>query len=392
MSWEFTIPPKIAFGEDSIEVLETIKGESAFIITDEMINNLGYPDRIAKILTENRFNVAIWDCAKPDPKVSTVKDAAEAIRAFEADTIIAIGGGSVMDTAKAAWVLYERPDIDLAALNPFDELGLRAKAKLICIPTTAGTGSEVTKAVVIRDDETGRKMATINTEMVPDLAILEPSFTKDLPKTLTAYTGMDALTHAVEAYVSSWKNDFSDACAMKAVQIVFEWLPKAIESPHDLEVRGKLLVAANLAGMAFSNSQVALGHSLGHSMGAVLRLQHGLAVGLALPNTIEFNTNESDEAAKNYAELARLLGVTLKNPVRAAREFAKMVRKLMEKVGCPTSLKAAGVKKKDFKANLDKLVEFSMMDAAITMNPRNFESSTLRKIFEYMYDGTPIDF
>lgn len=392
MSWEFTVPPKIAFGEDSIEALETLQGKSAFIITDEVINKLGYPDRVARILSENRWNIAIWDCAEPDPKVSNVKDAAEALRAFEADLIIAIGGGSVMDTAKAAWVLYERPDIDLAALNPFDELGLRKKAKLVCIPTTAGTGSEVTKAVVIRDDETGRKMATINTEIVPDLAILEPSFTKELPKNLTAYTGMDALTHAVEAFVSSWKNDFSDACSLKAVQMVFEWLPKAVENSDDLEAREKMLVAANLSGMAFSNSQVALGHSLGHSMGAVLRLQHGLAVGLALPNTIEFNTNEGDEAARNYAQLARLLGVTLKNPVKAAKKFAEMVRELMSQIGSPTSLKAAGVKKKDFKAALDQLVEFSMMDAAITMNPRNFESSTLRRIYEYMYDGTPIDF
>ncbi|MHA2117785.1 MAG: iron-containing alcohol dehydrogenase [Candidatus Thorarchaeota archaeon] len=392
MSWEFTVPPKIVFGEDSIEVLETVQGKSAFIITDEVINSLGYPDRIAKILSDNRWNIAIWDCAEPDPKVSNARDASEAMRAFEADMIIAIGGGSVMDTAKAAWVLYERPDIDLAALNPFAELGLRKKARLICIPTTAGTGSEVTKAVVIRDDETGRKMATINTEMVPDLAILEPSFTRDLPKSLTAYTGMDALTHAVEAYVSSWKNEFSDACTLKAVQIVFEWLPKAVENPDDLEARGKMLVAANLAGMAFSNSQVALAHSLGHSMGAVLRLQHGLAVGMALPNTIEFNINEGDEAARHYAELARLTGVTLKNPKRAAKKFAVMVRELMEEVGSPTSFKAAGVKKKDFKANLDKLVDFSMQDAAITMNPRNFESSTIRKIYEYMYVGTPIDF
>lgn len=392
MSWEFTVPPKIAFGEDSIEVLETLKGKSAFIVTDEVVNKLGYPDRIAKILSENRWNIAIWDCAEPDPKVSNVRDAAEAMRAFETDLIIAIGGGSVMDTAKAAWVLYERPDIDLAALNPFDELGLRKKARLVCIPTTAGTGSEVTKAVVIRDDETGRKMATINTDMVPDLAILEPSFTKDLPRNLTAYTGMDALTHAVEAFVSSWKNDFSDGCSLKAVQIIFEWLPRAVENPDDLEAREKMLVAANLAGMAFSNSQVALGHSLGHSMGAVLRLQHGLAVGLALPNTIEFNINEGDEAAKNYAQLTRLLGVTLKNPVKAAKKFAEMVRDLMDRVGSPTSLKAAGVKKKDFKAALNQLVEFSMMDAAITMNPRNFESSTLRRIYEYMYDGTSIDF
>ena len=152
------------------------------------------------------------------------------------------------------------------------------------------------------------------------------------------------------------------------------------------------LIAANLAGMAFSNSQVALAHSLGHSIGAVLRLQHGLSVGMALPNTIEFNINESDEAVQNYAQLARVLGVTLKSDKKAAKRFAEMVRELMDKVGSPTSLKAARVKKKDFKAALDQLVDFSMQDAAITMNPRNFESGTLRKIYEYMYVGTPIDF
>jgi len=258
-------------------------------------------------LCENQWETAIWDGAVPDPKVSTVKEAANALTRVGADWIIAVGGGSVIDTAKAAWVLYERPDIKLDALTPFDELGLRAKARLICIPTTTGTGSEATKAIVIRDDETGRKFATINPELTPDIAILDPEFVVGLPKELTAYTGMDALTHAVEGYVSVWKNDFSDGSSLQAVKMVFEWLPKSIEDLSDLEAREKMLVAACLAGMSFGNSQAALAHSLGHSMGSVLRTHHGLSVGMALPYTIEFNCTESEEAAAQYSELAGLL-------------------------------------------------------------------------------------
>jgi alcohol dehydrogenase class IV len=314
------------------------------------------------------------------------------MRNFSADTIIAIGGGSVMDTAKAAWALYAQPNMDLTALSPFDELGVKEKAKMICIPTTAGTGSEVTKAVVIREDESGRKFATINAELVADLAILDPLFVKDLPKNLTAWTGMDALTHAVEGYISSWKNDFSDACSMKAVKMVFEWLPQSVDNPENLEAREKMLVAACLAGMSFSNSQVALAHSLGHSMGSVLRLHHGLSVGMALPYTIEYIIKDQPETAGYYAELARLIDISGSNKKGVARKFAAAIRSLMDRVGSPTSIKAAKVKKKDFKAGLDKLVEYAMMDAAITMSPRNTDSGVIRKIYEYMFEGKPIDF
>jgi alcohol dehydrogenase class IV len=389
--WWFSIP-KIVFGDDSLSELELIRGEKAIIITDKIVSGLGLAERVSNILCDHQWSIAVWDGSVPDPKVSTVKEAAEAMRRFGADWIIAIGGGSVMDTAKAAWVLYEKPDVQLDALTPFDELGLRTKARLVCIPTTTGTGSEVTKAIVIRDDETGRKFATLNPELTPDLALLDPSFVVGLPKSLTAYTGMDALTHAIEGYVSVWKNDFSDGCSLQAVKMIFKWLPKSVENLSDLEAREKMLVAASLAGMSFGNSQTALAHSLGHSMGSVLRLHHGLSVGMALPYTIEFNCTQSADAAAQYAELAGILGITGKDEIETSMKLAGAIRNLMGKVECPRSFKEAGVEKKIFDSSLEKLVEFAMMDSSLTMNPRNTDSHEIRKMYEYMFKGKSIDF
>ena len=388
--WYFT--PNVSFGEDALSELETISGKKAFIVTDKVINSLGLPEKVCSILTSRQWEAAIWDNVEPDPKISTVKAAADAIKVFGADWIIAVGGGSVMDTAKAAWVLYEKPDIDLLALTPFDELGLRTKAKLVCIPTTAGTGSEATKAIVIRDDETGRKFATINPELTPDIAILDPEFVVGLPKELTAYTGMDALTHAVEGYISMWKNDFSDGSSMQAVKMIFEWLPKSVEDLTDLEGREKMLVAACLAGMSFGNSQAALAHSLGHSMGSVLRTHHGMSVGMALPYTIEFNCIDNEDAAKQYSVLAGIIGIKGKDDKDTSMKFAAAIRELMTTIGSPQSFKEAGVKKKDSTAGLEKMVEFAMMDTSLTMNPRNTDSDEIRKIYKYMFDGKIIDF
>jgi alcohol dehydrogenase class IV len=389
--WWFSVP-KIVFGDDALSELELIQGNNAIIITDRVVNGLGLAEKVSNILCERQWSTAIWDGAVPDPKVSTVKEAAEAMKQFGANWIIAIGGGSVIDTAKAAWVLYEKPDVVLDALTPFDVLGLRTKAKLVCIPTTAGTGSEATKAIVIRDDKTGRKFATINPELTPDLAILDPAFVAGLPKELTAYTGMDALTHAIEGYISVWKNDFSDGCSLQAVKMIFKWLPKSVEELSDLEAREKMLVAACLAGMSFGNSQAALAHSLGHSMGSVLRLHHGLSVGMALPYTIEFNCTNNEDCASQYVELARILGITGKNDVTVSMKLAEAIRDLMSKIGSPRSFTEAGVKKKQFDESIEKLVEFAMMDSSLTMNPRNTDSHEIRKLYEYMFEGKIIDF
>ncbi len=389
--WWFSVP-KIVFGDDALSELEIIQGERAIIITDKVVNGLGLADTVSNKLCERQWSTAIWDGAIPDPKVSTVKEAAEAMKQFGADWIIAIGGGSVIDTAKAAWVLYEKPDVQLDALTPFDILGLRAKAKLVCIPTTAGTGSEATKAIVIRDDETGRKFATINPELTPDLALLDPTFVVGLPKDFTAYTGMDALTHTIEGYISVWKNDFSDGCSLQAVKMIFNWLPKSVEDLSDLEAREKMLVAACLAGMSFGNSQAALAHSLGHSMGSVLRLHHGLSVGMALPYTIEFNCRDNEDCASQYAELAGIIGITGKDHVKVSMKLAEAVRDLMGKIGSPRSFAEAGVTRDIFDEGLERLVEFAMMDSSLTMNPRNTDSHEIRKMYEYMFEGKVIDF
>jgi len=374
--WWFGIP-KVIFGEEAINELDLLEGRKALIITDSVVNKLGFPERICKILATKQWESAIWDGAEPDPRISVAKAAASAMREFGPDWIIAVGGGSVMDTAKAAWILYEHPDTDLKAVTPLQPIGLRNKARLICIPTTAGTGSDATGAVVIREDETGRKFATANRELVPDIAILEPEFVKGLPKALTAYTGMDALTHAVE---------------MKAVKLVFEWLPISVNNLEDLKAREKMLIAANLGGMSFSNSQVALAHSLGHCMGSVHRMQHGMAVGMALPYTIEYNCTASPEAAMYYSELAALVGIKIKNHVKASMAFAQKIRDLMTEIGAPQSFKKAGIKKKQLKDGMEKLVKFTMMDSSITMNPRDVGSDTIEKIYNYMWTGKPIDF
>ena len=391
MVWWFSVP-KIVFGDDALSELELIQGEKAIIITDKVVNSLGLAEKVSSILCERQWSTAIWDGAIPDPKVSTVNEAASAMKRFGADWIIAIGGGSVIDTAKAAWVLYEKPDVQLDALTPFDILGLRAKARLVCIPTTTGTGSEATKAIVIRDDETGRKFATMNPELTPDMALLDPTFVVGLPKDLTAYTGMDALTHTIEGYISVWKNDFSDGCSLQAIKMIFNWLPKSVENLSDLEAREKMLVAACLAGMSFGNSQAALAHSLGHSMGSVLRLHHGLSVGMALPYTIEFNCTDNEDCASQYAELASVLGITGKDHVKVSMKLAEAVRDLMRRIGSPRSFSEAGVTKKQFDEGLERLVEFAMMDSSLTMNPRNTDSHEIKKLYEYMFEGKVIDF
>jgi alcohol dehydrogenase class IV len=391
MVWWFSVP-KVAFGEDALSELEQLAGERAFIVTDRVIADLGYAKRVGDLLESNGWKVSVWDSAEPDPRVSTVVEVSAKMENFAPDTIIAIGGGSVMDTAKAAWVVYANPATNLESLTPFDILNLRNKAKMVAIPTTAGTGSESTRAIVVREDESGRKFATINPELTADLAILEPEFVQGLPRDLTVYTGMDALTHAVEAYVSAWKNDYSDACATQAIKMIFEWLPKTVEDLEDLGAREKMLIASDLAGMAFSNSQVCLAHSLGHSLGSVLRLQHGMAVGMALPYTIEYNCLGSESAAEYYQELGEQVEILEEKPLDAARAFANKIRNFQKGLDFPTSLEEAGVKRKDFDNALEKLVEFAMMDSSITMNPRNIDSQGIEHIYTDMFEGNPVDF
>ncbi|MDO8945373.1 MAG: iron-containing alcohol dehydrogenase, partial [Desulfobacterales bacterium] len=285
--WFFS-SPQIVFGEQSLSYLERLTGERAAIITDANLVRLGMHRRILEALAPTGMQTLVIDGVEPDPSLETVRAGAAELCRFAPQWIIALGGGSVMDAAKAMWILYERPDIAPEAINPIEPLGLRARARLVAIPTTTGTGSEATWAIVLTDHAERRKLGLGSREALPDIAILDPAIVADLPPRLTADTGLDALTHAVEGFTSTFHNDFTDGLCLQAARLVFDYLPACCRAGADLEARGHLQNAATIAGLGFGNSMAALAHGMGHSLGAAFHTPHGRAVALFLPYTIEY--------------------------------------------------------------------------------------------------------
>ena len=285
--WFFN-SPEIVFGEESLSYLEQLEGKRAFIVTDAVIARLGHVARVKEALQAAGFDVAVFDGVEPDPSIETARAGAAAMTEFQPDWIVGLGGGSSLDAAKAMWILYERPDIDPEGINPIEKLGLRRKARFLAIPTTSGTGSEATWAIVLTNVAERRKLGLGSREAMPDIAILDPSFVMSMPPRVTADTGMDALTHAIEGFTCQWHNDFSDGPCLKAAQLVFEYLPRAYTDGNDLEARTKMHNAACIAGMGFGNSSASLAHGMGHALGGVFHVPHGRAVSLFLPYVIEF--------------------------------------------------------------------------------------------------------
>lgn len=296
-----------------------------------------------------------------------------------------------MDAARAMWILYERPDVDPAAISPMETLGLRQKARLLCIPTTAGTGSETGYAVVLTDTEQQRKLTLGAPEATADLAVVDPLFTAHLPRQATADTGIDALTHAVEGYTSTWANDFTDGPCLKAIDLVFHYLPRAVaQGAQDMEAREKMANAATIAGLALGNSAVALAHALGHSAGALFsELPHGRITALFLPYTIEFTANGG---GGRYQDIAYMLRLPASTAEEAAASLAQAIRDLMESVGLPLSLKDAGISPTEFASMLQPMCARADVDANLLMGRRIPDDEELKKLFEYAYEGRPIDF
>jgi len=381
--------PKIAFGEDSLEALKELEGKRAYIVTDKVIRSLGYVDIVLKYLNEAGFDVEVFDEVKPEPSIEDIIAGAERLSNFSPDWIIGLGGGSCMDAAKAMWVLYERPDINLADISPLLKLGLRKKARLVCIPTTSGTGSEASWVMVITDERQHFKMELASRELYPDISIVDPKLTLSMPKKLAAYTAIDALINAVEAYVSQWKNDFSDALAIKAAQLIFKYFLRVYENREDEEAREKMHNAATMAGLAYSNSQVGVAHSLGHAFGAIFKIPHGLATGVFLPYSIEFNAKE---AAERYWELAEAIGIKAESAEEAVVKFVAAVKDLMKKVELPLSIKEMGIKWEDYLSKLDDLVMKAEMSTCNFVNPRVPTSEDLRRLFIYAFEGRSVDF
>jgi alcohol dehydrogenase class IV len=388
--WFFKCP-EFYFGPDALSHLETIQGQRAFIVTDANVAQLGYVETVQERLTTAGIESRVFAEVEPDPSLQTARRGAAAMLDYQPDWIIGLGGGSSMDAAEAMWILYEHPGLDPASISPVVDLGLRQKARFITIPTTAGTGSEANYAVILTDTEEQRKLTLGTREATPDLAIVDPYFTLNLPRQITADTGIDVLTHAIEAYTCTWRNDFTDGLCLQAARLVFTYLPRAVaHGAADEEAREKMANAASIAGITLGNSSVALAHALGHSAGAHFKqLPHGRITALFLPYTIEFNANNGDG---RYQDIAHFLHLPAEDEQTAADSVAQAVRNLMRAIGLPLTLQEAGVSAAEFEAALPPMVAKTDIDANTMMSSRIPETEEIEKLLRCAYTGAPVDF
>jgi len=388
--WFFN-SPEIAFGEGALSYIERLEGKRAFIVTDSLIVRLGHAARVADALKGVGFEVAVFDQVEPNPSLETVRVGAAAMTEFQPDWIVGLGGGSSLDAAKAMWILYECPDTDPEGINPVETFHLRRKARLVAIPTTSGTGSEATWAVVLTNTAECRKLGLGSREDLPDIAIVDPSFAMGMPPRLTADTGMDALTHAVEGYTCTWHNDFSDGLCLKAAELVFQYLPRSYADGSDVEARTKMHCAASIAGLGFGNSLASLAHGLGHSLGGVFHVPHGLAVGLFLPYVIEYCAR-GEPGTTRYAELAYHLRLPSLSEAEAAHALVDAIRSLQGKLEEPTAIAGCGVTREDLQAQMALLVSNCGNDSSTVTSTRIPDDQETRRLYEYAYDGRSIDF
>ena len=383
--------PEIVFGEDALDYLAEIQGHKALIVTDENILALGFVEKVQATLSKADIETAVFAEVEPNPSMQTVQRGAEAAKAYEPDWIVGLGGGSSIDAAKSIWILYERPDLAPDEVAPLGILGLRQKARLIAIPTTSGTGAETTWPIVLTDTIERRKVSIGHPENIPDMAIVDPVFVGGLPGQITADTGMDALTHAVEGYTSQWHNDFTDGLCLKAIQLVFDYLPRAYQTgSSDPEAREKMHNAATIAGLGFGNSMAAMAHGMGHALGALFPVPHGRAVGLLLPYTIEFTVR--GDLPTRYTDIARFLGLPAADEAEGAASLTQAIRDLAQRIEQPTSLQKAGLSHQDFETQLPKLVTNALNDSAMILSLRFPEEEAVAKVYRYAFEGKAVDF
>lgn len=386
--WEFTSPKSIVFGEGALEYLRDIEGKKALIVTDKVIRDLGFVEKVANHLKEAGLSIEIFDEVEPEPSKETVAKCAKRAELFEPDWIVGLGGGSCIDAAKASWALYERPDIQIDEINPLQKLGLRKKAKLIAIPTTSGTGSEATWAIVITDTKEKRKMELASKELVADIVILDPLLPLTMPKRLVADTGFDALANALEAYISQWRNYFTDVLAINAIKMIFENLSRSYSS-QDMEAKENMHYAATMAGLAFSNSQICVAHAMGHALGALFKIPHGRSVAAILTYAVEYMAKEVME---RFSALANAVGIKAETSKEALEKFIQALKRLLKEVDEPTSIRELGIGWNDFQRELDNLVERAMGSTGTIASPRVPTAEDYRKLFVYAYEGKTVDF
>jgi len=384
--WYFS-SPLIVYGEDALSHLTTLEGHRAALITDDTLVRLGLAARVTQNLQQAGLQVVCYDHVEPEPSLEQVQAGARFLLEHQPDWIVALGGGSVIDAAKAMWILYARPDLEPEAINPIERFNLRERARFVAIPTTSGTGSEVTWAIVLTNRAERRKLGLGSREAIADIAIVDPALVLDLPPRLTADTGLDALTHAIEGFTSTYHNDFTDGLCLKAAKLVFEYLPRAYRyGREDAEARAHMHFAATIAGLGFGNAMAALAHGMGHALGAIFHIPHGRAVALALPYTIAYCAS-GEPGSTRYAELAAYLGLPAGNEQIAAQSLLRAVWDLMKQVDQPVTLAEAGISRDDLAREMEWLVAHAMNDTQTIMSPRIPDESEMQTIFWQIYSG-----
>ncbi len=370
--WFFRAP-SIVFGEEALTFLNNIDFSRIAIITDENIKRAGLVSLVLKELPENSESIVVSDIPE-EPTLADIKQRVKAVESFSPDLIIGLGGGSSMDAAKAIFTLYERPDLDIYDITPLVKLNLRNKARLFLIPTTSGTGSECTWAAVLSDEDHSRKNELASTEIIADHAILDPALVQKLPPGITRNTAVDAITHAVEARSSQWRNYYSDIFAEKAIELITNNLPLVLMDPENRKAREEVHIGASMAGIAFSNAQVGLAHAMGHSLGAHFRIPHGMTVALYLPQVVEFSEPEAKESYK---------ALMMKLPEEFRKgNLANSLKAFFMAIGQPLNIKDCGIDRENYMKKMDSLVSLAEESTGGITSPREATSTQLREMFE----------
>lgn len=383
----FTLPRDIYFGENSLAELKNLKGKKAIIVIGgSSMKKFGFLNKVETYLQEAGMETLVFEGVEPDPSVETVMRGAEVMKRFGPDWIVSIGGGSPIDAAKAMWVFYEHPEAKFEDIaKPFNIPALRNKARFVAIPSTSGTATEVTAFSVITDYKTQIKYPLADFEITPDIAIVDPSLAYTMPQELTAFTGMDALAHATEAYVAVNRSDFSDPLAIKAIQMIKENLEKSYHG--DKEARDKMHIAQCLAGMAFSNALLGIVHSMAHKSGAVFHIPHGCLNAIYMPVVIDYNRSV---CAERYADIAKCIGLsgnTTDELVDAYRDFCTGMN---EKLNIPMSLKEYGISEDMFNQNIDRISKNAVQDACTGCNPRETGEKEFKTLYTAAYLGEKV--
>lgn len=390
----FTLPRDLYFGKGSMETLKTLEGKKAFVVVGGgSMKRFGFLDKAISYLKEAGMEVQLFENVEPDPSVETVMKGAAAMTAFEPDWIVSMGGGSPIDAAKAMWTFYEYPNVTFEELCiPFNFPTLRTKAKFCAIPSTSGTATEVTAFSVITNYQTGVKYPLADFNITPDVAIVDPELAETMPAKLVAHTGMDALTHAIEAYVSTVANPFTDPLAMRAIVMVVEYLKDSYDG--DMEAREQMHYAQCLAGMAFSNALLGIVHSMAHKTGAAFstgHIPHGCANAMYLPYVIKYNAKD-ERVKKRYAEIATALKLEGKCEDCLIDALCAKIEEMNKYFGIPKTLKEYGIDEKEFNEKVDKIAELAVGDACTGSNPRAIDPATMAKLFKTIYVGGKVDF